>query len=915
MIQKILSWALAGLLLANLAGAQTFDPGFTPFITRPGNVEKIRQLPDGKLMVAGHFCMANRVAEASVARFWPDGTLDPAFQADIPFEVTAMAVQPDGKVIIGGSYPDPDTEALTLIRLNTDGTQDFSFQAGTIPQGTINDIEVEFNGTLLVGGAFTLYDGMQAQGLVRLQSDGSLAQIIQLSPGQTIFVSDLITQVNGRFVIGGTRVGGPNGPEGYLSYRTYNGQPVGNFSFSADLPGVNNFMTSIRDITLDGLGRVVLTASTFLIRYAVVVLNVDGSINNWSDIFGIPMALSLAPSGDIMVAGSFNGANAVHRYLPGEGLAYYSLGAGADGTIRQLLYLDDGSYVIGGNFSSFNGAPALSMERCSPQGVPDNSFEAMLERPGIVNAIARYDQGRICIGGDFAMVGDAHSVNVARLQLSDGSLDPSFSPPNLLYRNHINAVSIDAEGRIILGGTNNATGNNMGQSPLLRLLANGQIDPSFTVSPLPLGDIHHLLPLPNGQTLAGGGFTVFNPGIVAQNIALYHLDGSLDEAFSSRITGQAGGFLQRPDGRILIGGDGLSLDNSPPAPLLQMTESLDLDNAFTPPASFSCLGDCELAFAEQADGRLLVAGQFAIGNDSCLVRLMPNGQQDNTFALTAPFRPLDGQENGAPTDVGLLASGRILVAGPVDSIGTTPIPQMAVLENDGSLLETLDENGFATQVIRAALVIDGQTFLIGGRLEDPASPDQFGLAKASLDLPYEGYISGRVLTWGGDPVPNATVTLSGGAAATTQTDQNGEFGFIHLEAGNSYTLEASRPDAPTNGVSTFDLILISQHILGVQMFSSPYVQIAADANRSQSISLIDMIALRKAILLFTSSLTEGPQWIFVDAAYDFPNPGNPWQEAYPTTITIEALPSGGAEGADFIGIKRGDVNGDVVITN
>lgn len=854
--------------------------------------------------------MANRIEESSVARFNANGTLDQSFQSSIPFAVTAMAVQPDGKVIIGGSYTDAGTDELSILRLNTDGSQDLAFQAGTIPAGTINDIEIEFNGTILVGGAFTLFDGMQAQGLVRLNTNGSLSQIIPLNPGSTIFVSDLITQVNGRFAIGGTIIGGPNGPEGYISYRTYNGQPVNNFTFSSNLPGVNNFMTSIRDITLDNLGRIVLTSSTFLVRYAVVVLNVDGSINNWSDIFGIPMALTLSPGGDIMIAGEFNNTNAVHRYVPNVGLDYYSFGAGADGVIRQLAYFQDGSYIIGGNFSAFNGQPALGLEHFNAQGIPDFTFDAMLERPGRVNTMTRYDDNRVCIGGDFAMVGDIHSINVARLMLSDGSMDPTFNSPNISYRNTINVVEVDTEGRMLLGGTNNATGNNLTQSPLLRLSANGSIDPAFAVSPLPLGDIHQLVPLPGGQVLTGGDFTIFDPGVVAQDIALYNFNGSLNENFSDRISGQAGGLYRRADGRILIGGENISLDGGAPTPLLQLTPGLQLDNTFSAPAGLTCLGDCDLNFVEQADGLLLMGGQFAIGADSSLARLLPSGQVDAAFSLPGFFSAADEVEDGAPAFLGLMANESILVTGPIDSIGNNAIPQMVLLENNGLLLETLNEEGFATQHIRTALVLDDNTFLIGGQLEDEARPDHYGLARVSVPIVIEGIIRGQVKTKTGEPIVGALVTLSGSANASTQTDQNGEFGFIHLEAGLPYTVGASWNEQPFNGVSTFDLILINQHILGIQPFDDPYDYLAADVNNTSSVTILDMIGIRRAILGQVATLSNSPSWKFVAASYTFPNPQNPWLENYPTTIEIDELPSTGLLDANFTGIKSGDVNGD-----
>ena len=85
MLNRVLGLAIAGLLLSFSGIAQMIDPAFAPLITRPGDVEKLRLLPDGRFMAAGSFTMANRIKESSVARFNPDGSLDPSFQSTIPF--------------------------------------------------------------------------------------------------------------------------------------------------------------------------------------------------------------------------------------------------------------------------------------------------------------------------------------------------------------------------------------------------------------------------------------------------------------------------------------------------------------------------------------------------------------------------------------------------------------------------------------------------------------------------------------------------------------------------------------------------------------------------------------------------------------------------------------------------------------
>lgn len=109
-----------------------------------------------------------------------------------------------------------------------------------------------------------------------------------------------------------------------------------------------------------------------------------------------------------------------------------------------------------------------------------------------------------------------------------------------------------------------------------------------------------------------------------------------------------------------------------------------------------------------------------------------------------------------------------------------------------------------------------------------------------------------------------------------------------------------------NGVTTFDMVLIRLHILGIQPLDSPYKRIAADANNSESISTLDLVFIQQLILGLSDEYPFNTSWRFVDASYEFPVPEDPWFEAFPETVVIDAFCCDAV--GDFIGIKIGDVN-------
>ena len=138
----------------------------------------------------------------------------------------------------------------------------------------------------------------------------------------------------------------------------------------------------------------------------------------------------------------------------------------------------------------------------------------------------------------------------------------------------------------------------------------------------------------------------------------------------------------------------------------------------------------------------------------------------------------------------------------------------------------------------------------------------------------------------------------------TTTDDG--FYFFDLEMAQNYSIEPNRNDDPLNGVTTYDLILLGQHLLDINSLDSPYKIIAADVNESGHISSLDMIELRRLILQIDDEFSTGKSWIFVDASYEFPQPTNPFASTFPTVYNINNLATN--EIVDFVAIKLGDLN-------
>ncbi|MEO6133309.1 MAG: dockerin type I domain-containing protein [Saprospiraceae bacterium] len=161
------------------------------------------------------------------------------------------------------------------------------------------------------------------------------------------------------------------------------------------------------------------------------------------------------------------------------------------------------------------------------------------------------------------------------------------------------------------------------------------------------------------------------------------------------------------------------------------------------------------------------------------------------------------------------------------------------------------------------------------------------------------FISGIVETENKRPIKNVEVilTIPGQVFPAITTTEDGKYSFSIECSDLSATIRLSRNDFYKNGVSTLDLLRMQKHLLGIDLFNSPFKLVAADANNSQNVSALDMVELRKLILGIYTELPSNKSWRFVSK-----DPGS-----FNGESTFYILNTSHSN-VDFIGVKIGDVN-------
>lgn len=375
------------------------------------------------------------------------GSIDPTFQPPpIPFGVTRVALQSDGKVLVaGGMRPDASAEPKGLIRLNTDGSRDSTFDVGT---GFSAAVFPQFNtltptdAGILVGGLFDQVNGKPHANLVRLLStglpdpgfsadtDGSVLSVVPIAGGK-LLVAGGFKKINGIARDGLARL---------------NADGTVDPAFS---PAWGSLIVSaVRSLAVTSDGKIVvggtfLSFSAGLSAKAVARLNADGTFDSTFTPPGLQFLtdgvtdLVLQADGKLVVIGGFQQlAGTTHRAIarlnangtldttwPGSGIGTF----GYEG-IADIASTSDGRLIIGGAFATYNGDGPAGIARLSANGVRDLTFKKPSASSTFsISSLAIQSDGNVIIGGVFTLGSTVDSTKLL-LRLLDKDAGPPPAP-------------------------------------------------------------------------------------------------------------------------------------------------------------------------------------------------------------------------------------------------------------------------------------------------------------------------------------------------------------------------------------------------------------------------------------------------------------------------------------------------------
>ncbi len=368
------------------------DDTLNPGVMAP-QVYALTLQADGKILVGGAFTVLGGSTRNGIGRLNADGTLDTTFDpnpgSQLGPQVNAVGVQGDGKIVVGGSFTTLGGQTHNNIgRLNANGTPDATFTAGATGGGfPIAVLAVQADGKIVVGGNFDQLGDSQGSiarnRIGRFNADGTLDQTF--NPNANNLVSALAVQADGKILVGGnfTTLGGST--RNRIARLNANGSLDTTFN-----PNANNIVSTLA-VQADGK---ILVGGNFTTlggstRNQIARLNADGSLdttfNPGVNSGGSVSTLAVQADGKILVGGFFTtlGGSARNNLgrLNADGSLDTTFNPGADQSVFGLALQADGKIVVGGAFATLGGQSRMGLGRLTNTAV---AFQDLSVTPGSI---------------------------------------------------------------------------------------------------------------------------------------------------------------------------------------------------------------------------------------------------------------------------------------------------------------------------------------------------------------------------------------------------------------------------------------------------------------------------------------------------------------------------------------------------
>jgi uncharacterized repeat protein (TIGR01451 family) len=625
-----------------------------------GQVNAVARLSDGSVIVGGQFAYVNGTPRRNLAKFLPDGSLDPDWNPSPLAIVTSLVVDDGNNVFVGGAgYLDKLSPVGT-------GAPDPAWNAN-VAGGTVFALALDGSGSLFLGGSFTQLNGAIRTKLGKVSTSGSGAINATWAPSVTGQNVGALHCIGTHVFVGG--------------------------AFSS-ISGTSR--SNLAKLATSGTGAVDATWNPAPNqRVSALASDADGNLF----VGGVFTTIGAAARSKLAKLTSVGAGSADLSWNPNP---VYGLGGGA---FVQSLLVDGSTLYVGGWFETIGGASRRNLAKLSTtaSGTTDGGWAADVDRPPSGLAI---DGSRVFVAGNYESIAAQRRAAFVTVSSSTGAVDPVTQ--DVERNGTIHTLLRQSNGGLVVGGAFRRADAGL-RDHLARILADGTLDanwqPSLFVGADTLTSIFALAE-GAGDTVYAGGSRSNGLGVVAK------LDGSGSGGIVPAFANSANGSIQAlavQANELYVGGQ----FNRIPA-----TSAITCNHLARLDATTGALDSSWCSTADAAVNALVLdgAGGLFVGGDFTVLRGTGRAGLAKVATATgvadADWTP--GQGTTSVRALLLDGSGALFVGGSFSAIGGAARNNLAKLEAGGFGAADPSWNPGPNGLIRALARDGGGSLFVGG---------------------------------------------------------------------------------------------------------------------------------------------------------------------------------------------------------
>ena len=353
------------------SGPGVLDPTASPNSGANSSVYALAKQTDGKLIAVGDFSQINGITRSRIARLNTDWTVDATFNPGTGPNsgVKAAVVQPDGKILIVGDFSTvAGVNRKYVARLNGDGSLDTTFATSLVPDSSVRALALLPDGRIMIGGDFSNIDSISRSRLARLDATGALDLTFSVAVNSS--VNCMESYPDGRVLIGGSFSTVQGVSKSGIARLNADGLLDTSFNTGSGA-------SDVRDLAFDTAGRIFLcggfSSYNGVSRRYLAALDANGNLDSTFDPGAGPSSsvesIAIDGGGKILIGGDFETVAGIYRVRlarldPTGGLdPTFQTGLGFSSTVRAIAFQNSNQVAVGGSFSSFNGNQANYLTR------------------------------------------------------------------------------------------------------------------------------------------------------------------------------------------------------------------------------------------------------------------------------------------------------------------------------------------------------------------------------------------------------------------------------------------------------------------------------------------------------------------------------------------------------------------------